>query len=72
MVNNLKHMKLKDYAKHISDMAKKYPNAEVVYASDDEGNFFAPVNYGPSIGTFSDGQFSALEPDGKVDAICIN
>jgi len=33
-------MKLKTYAKIIQEAANKYPNLDVYYASDDEGNSF--------------------------------
>jgi len=44
-------MKLKDYATMISKLAKRYPNLEVVYAVDDEGNAYHPVVYAPSVMT---------------------
>lgn len=44
-------MKLKDYATMISKLAKRYPNLEVVYAVDDEGNGYLPVVYAPSVMT---------------------
>jgi hypothetical protein len=45
-----KTMKLKEYAELISKLAKELPDAEVVYAIDDEGNGFQSVSFGPSIG----------------------
>jgi UDP-N-acetylglucosamine 2-epimerase len=48
-------MKLKDYAKSIAKLAKQYPNVEVVYSSDDEGNIYQKVNYDGTMGYFIGG-----------------
>ena len=42
-------MVLKEYAKYINDLVKIDPNAEVVYASDAEGNSYEEVFYKPSL-----------------------
>jgi len=58
-------MKLKDYAAVIATLAKKHPNLEVAYASDDEGNRYGYVNYMPSV--------SHTEIDGEnVTVVCVN
>lgn len=44
-------MKLKDYIKELQAIAKKHPNIEVAYSSDDEGNRFDYVRYNPAIST---------------------
>ena len=46
-------MKLKEYAKLINKLAEEYPDALVVYASDDEGNSFQKVNHAGTVGFFS-------------------
>ena len=46
-------MTLKEYAKSISALARKYPDAVVVSASDDEGNSFQTVHYAGTLGFFS-------------------
>jgi len=58
-------MKLKDYAKHIAELAKKHPNMEVAYASDEEGNSHHMVMFKPSLGK--------VEIDGEeVGVILVN
>lgn len=64
-------MTIKEYAKVIARLAKKYPDAKVIYSVDDEGNAFNEVEYSPTPGRFArTGEFgSHVEP---VNAICIN
>jgi hypothetical protein len=45
-------MKLKDYVASLAKLAEQYPDAEVVSASDDEGNNFQKVNYDGTMGYF--------------------
>jgi hypothetical protein len=70
-------MKLRDYLHLLNEIAKQNPHlldVEVVHSSDDEGNQFHPVVYGPSLGHYdTDGHF--MTEDEKVEiinAICIN
>ncbi len=70
-------MKLKEYIKGLKKIAEKYPDADVIYASDEEGNNFSTVGFIPSVGHFSDGDFNSdeedmKEQDLKVNAVCIN
>jgi len=44
-------MKLKDYIKELQAIAKKHPNIEVAYSTDDEGNSFDYVRYNPAVNT---------------------
>ena len=46
----------------LNNLAKRYPNLEVIYASDDEGNGYNYVSYEPSIGYFDkeDGEYEAF------------
>lgn len=48
-------MKLKKYSDEIAALAAKYPNAEVVHASDDEGNSFRLVYYTGTMGYYTGG-----------------
>ena len=58
-------MKLKDYIKQLQEIAKKHPNIEVAYSSDDEGNSFEYVRYNPAVST--------VEIDGEaVDVVTVN
>ena len=71
-------MTLKEYIAKLAKLAEKNPKAKVVYAADDEGNYFREVNFTPSMGNFGDGEF--ISDDGteefannyKVNAICLN
>lgn len=69
-------MKLKDYAARIAELAKKYPNVEVVYSSDEEGNSFQKVCFLPDVGRFRGGEWTTEwdlgEQKGKINAVCIN
>lgn len=48
-------------------------NLEVIYSRDDEGNFFSPVFYSPTVGRFnrSENEFDQ-ESILKPNAVCIN
>lgn len=74
-------MKLKEYAQHIALLAQRHPYLEVIHSGDDEGNYYYPVHYTPTIGHFSQGEFKSKEETlkengngdgGFVNAICIN
>lgn len=49
-------MILKEYAESINELAEKYPDALVVYSSDDEGNSFQKVISAGTLGFF-DGNY---------------
>jgi UDP-N-acetylglucosamine 2-epimerase len=42
-------MKLKEYAAQIARLAEKYPEAQVVYSIDEEGNLYKPVLLEPEM-----------------------
>ncbi len=66
-------MKLKEYMKELKELVKKHPelaNAELVTSSDDEGNDFIPVIYGPSAGIYKDGEWNDIT--WKPTHICLN
>jgi len=64
-------MKIEQYIKNLESLAKTYPNAEVVYSVDDEGNAISPVHYQPTIGNYKDGEFN--DSSGvEINAICVN
>lgn len=64
-------MKAKFYAQLITELAEKYPDADIVFASDEEGNCFSPVVFEPCLGIFDDGEFDD-ESEEEPNAICIN
>jgi hypothetical protein len=66
-------MFLEDYLKELRAIQKKYKGVklQVIYASDDEGNNFYPVEYLPSVGIMNeDGLFDNNAENPKV--ICVN
>lgn len=65
-------MKLKNYAAALAILAEKYPNADVIHSSDDEGNFFKRVVYEPTEGNFNCGEFNSEAEGKKVNAVCVN
>jgi len=71
-------MKFKDYLEKINAFAEDHPEAmdyDVVYASDDEGNYYNELYNSPFTGHFGDGEFffgEDLEEVFPVNAVCIN
>ena len=69
-------MKLKDYAEHINNLTKEYPELDVIYASDSEGNSFHRLLFTPTIGTFPNGEFKQISKDDVTGTtptvVCIN
>ena len=47
-------MTLQTYIKKLQEICDKYPKAEVIYSSDDEGNDYQEVFYDPSIGDWGE------------------
>lgn len=64
-------MKAKEYLEKLTVLVEKYPDAEVIVGTDNEGNRFYPVYYRPSTGVFKDGEFEN-NVGKKVNAICLN
>ena len=65
-------MTFKEYISSLIKIAKEDEsslNLEVVYSSDDEGNYFSPVLFAPTKGELNDGKF---DDAGIINAICIN
>lgn len=75
-------MKLGELIQNLEDIVKDHPeylDLDVVYSSDDEGNFYRYVYYSPSVGFYDEenkefsnstsGLWNRLEPK-KV--ICVN
>tara|TARA_R110000822_G_scaffold15369_5_gene52961 strand:- start:279 stop:491 length:213 start_codon:yes stop_codon:yes gene_type:complete len=70
-------MNLKRYVDLLNDMLKLNPelvDAMVVYSSDDEGNDFNIVKFGPSKGFYEDREFNDeyVEVVTVFNAVCIN
>jgi len=78
-------MKLKEYIKNLQEVLDEHGDIDVIYSSDDEGNYYGKVNFKPSVGSFTeDGadssfrdedEFEEMIGDGwtpTVNAVCIN
>ena len=70
-------MKLKEYAKLINTLAKRYPDVDVIYSCDDEGNAYSLVYYEPTpmIAEQDACGLSVKNADdelNKPNAVCIN
>lgn len=72
-------MKLKEYIKNLQDIVKEHGGElEVVFSSDDEGNYYDKVNFGASIGNYDNDsgdwndEETCKEEDYKINAVCIN
>lgn len=63
-------MTLKEYSQQLSKLAKKHPDAKVVYAIDDEGNAFSEVTFSPTPGSFDGHDFD--DSSNKINSVCIN
>ena len=42
-------MKLSEYIKHLEELMKTEGDLECWYSADDEGNYYQPLNYEPSM-----------------------
>lgn len=68
-------MKLEKYIKHLQEIAKRYPDLDVIYSSDEEGNNFDIVEFKPSVGKFDPEAFRDMSfdtNDKNPNAVCIN
>jgi len=65
-------MQLKEYVKSLAILAEKYPNATVVYSTDDEKKRFSIVGFTPSAGTFVEGEFRYTGNEAEKNYVCIN
>mgnify|MGYP001559547358 FL=1 len=70
-------MKLKNYIKQLQEICDKYPNLNVIYSSDEEGNNYDYVAFGPTICHYKDCELTAeadFEEFGikKPNAVIIN
>jgi hypothetical protein len=67
------NMKIKDYIERLNRLAELYPDAELVYSCDDEGNHYSEVLFHPSCGEVKDDEWNpCLETAENVKHICLN
>jgi hypothetical protein len=75
-------MKLREWKEELEKFIEQDPSVldlEVVTASDDEGNYFNRIYYGPGKGYFAEGDFTPVEqlednaiPEATSNAVCLN
>jgi len=72
-------MKLRKFAEHINNIAITYPNAEVLYSIDDEGNQYNVCCNEPCMCRIPDNSSNydvdvsfSIGSDEKFNAVCIN
>lgn len=71
-------MNIKEYSEVIQGLASLFPNAEIIYSKDDEGNNYKPVHFYPAAGRYIDGEFQVfgdadiIITSKEVNAICVN
>ena len=75
-------MKLIEHVQQLIHILKTVPGAaefDLVYSSDDEGNTFQKVHYGPTVGKFTlefpptgEGEFDDNVKPEERNAVCIN
>jgi hypothetical protein len=74
-------MNLGEYYEYLGEILEASPENKklrVVSASDDEGNYFHPIVFAPSLGHYKDNEFlSTLDEDFEdegytVNAVCLN
>jgi hypothetical protein len=82
-------MKLKEYIEKLQELTKEKPETlemDVIYATDDEGNGYSDVYFGPTLGVFAESEFhseSNIKEDAEyyeememdmstINAVCIN
>lgn len=78
-------MKLREYIKQLQKLEKKVGNVELIYATDEEGNWFYEVGFAPSIKKVNkedlgkgsiDGinihDYDDVNEEGDTTVVCIN
>lgn len=72
-------MKLSDYINKLKEIQEKFGDLEVIYASDDEGNYFNKVKVDPTPCSYYGGEDICFEQDYGEDcgefepnAVCVN
>lgn len=67
-------MKLLEYFNQLKDFIELHPECldmDVIYSTDDEGNSYQKVHYGPSVGILEDTDFSFRTNDNTLTAILL-
>lgn len=71
-------MKLRKYIADLQKLTNDYPDLEVVYSADDEGNYYGKVEYSPSLGHYDHAERSFGQGEDEnskaleINAVCIN
>lgn len=75
-------MTLEEYLNNLNEFVVEHPEAlhyTVVTSADDEGNYYNPVHYSPTLGLFKNGEFTHIDnfEDCELDnddanSVCVN
>ena len=75
-------MTLKEYLENLNEFISEHPEAldyTVVTSADDEGNYYNPVHYSPTLGLFKNGEFTHIDNFedcelnvDDINSVCIN
>ena len=64
-------MNLAEYISNLNNIYNEYgPDLQVIFAIDDEGNDFKPINFEPTIGIYDDGEFEIEVEDNYTGYRC--
>jgi len=77
VTNRRIYMKLKEWLDDLNDKVRLDPSIlglDIIYGTDDEGNYFKPVSYTACKGYYSDTEFKELsgEEDEIANVVCLN
>ena len=75
-------MTLEEYLNNLNEFIAEHPEAlhyTVVTSADDEGNYYNPVHYSPTLGLFKNGEFTHIDnfedcelDNDDIKSVCIN
>lgn len=69
-------MTIKEYLRELKVLAKKYPDAEVVFACDGAGSMFERLKYFPGEGHYENEEnnfvYHGEDAELEINAICVN
>lgn len=71
-------MNFKTYVENLNKLLTEHPEYggfNVVTSADDEGNWYSPIYFAPTVGFFADGEFTGevdFDTLDEINAICVN
>jgi len=75
-----KKMKISEMINALNEIYKKHGDLQIVYSSDEEGNFFGTVGFTPTVGVYEQHDFMDEEylkeeygdEEYTINSVCIN